>query len=370
MKKCPFCAEDIQDAAIKCKHCGSMLDGLGVAGDASGGSSSADVTQRPDSNVLFSLDATLKGHPDEVLSVAFSPDGAKILTCGKDSAMMLWDTRGRRRIATVDADDATVSHAHFSPTGGKILSIGGKTRVWDANTLKPCLTLKKSSSGDLDEEEDEDDSDDYDDHYCAAFSPGERYVVTGDSDGLIKLWTLADGDCFRKFRGHKDEIYVVSFLPGSKRLVSAGEDATIRVWDTKEATCLLAAPSRTSKNRKEGIYCGVLVNQGAALLTSFESSIALWELATGRRTMTFPELPEAVTAIAVPQDETIAVVACDESICLLDLQTCACVQILKDEGCTVNSVAVSPDGQWLASGGTDGLVKLWGRRAGTTAQPG
>src|SRR5207249_3714391 len=77
---------------------------------------------------------TLTGHSAGIYSVAFSPDGQRIVTGCGDQTAKVWDAASGRELLTLTGHSAQILTAAFSPDGERIVTGSGDqtAKVWEA----------------------------------------------------------------------------------------------------------------------------------------------------------------------------------------------------------------------------------------------
>jgi WD40 repeat protein len=210
--------------------------------------------------------------------------------------------------------------------------------------------------------------------YSVAISSDGQTLVSGSADKTIKVWNLQTRELLRTLRGHLGDVYSVAISRNGRILVSGSQDKTIKVWNLQTGELV-----RTLIGIKEGLDEGVrnvaISPDGHTLISSNIYDINVWNLDTGELRRTFGGHIEAVRAIAISSNgETLASGSPDGTTKLWNLQTGELLNTFPHGSRLPNgsfsggvyAVALSPDGQTLFSGSGTGenSLKLWNRRTG------
>ena len=174
-----------------------------------------------------------KVYHGEITSVAFSPDGRYVMVAGCGEAdfqnsdcaqgdALVWDAKTGRNIVHITTDEELLTVA-FSPDGKYIITGSGDpfqegkettARVWDAATGKELARMIHAENV-----------------TSVAFSPdGGRYVVSGSWDATARVWEALTGHEVARLV-HEGAVTSVAFSPDGKYVVSGSWDATARVWE-------------------------------------------------------------------------------------------------------------------------------------------
>ena len=173
------------------------------------------------------LKEILTKHNESVFTVAYSPDGASLVSGSKDGTILLWDTATYQLKAELTGYSDAIA---FSPDSST-LAIAGRDRkikIWDAVSGEHQLTLTEHT----------------DEVYSLVFNPdGRTFAGIGD-DSTIRLWDAVTGQHLQAITGHTRSVSSISFSPDGSRLATGSGDAyevrgdkIIRIWNLQSG-CL------------------------------------------------------------------------------------------------------------------------------------
>ncbi|WP_088243513.1 eIF2A-related protein [Calothrix rhizosoleniae] len=250
-----------------------------------------------------------RGHEKEVWSVAFSPDRQRIVSGSNDRKLKLWDLKGNQ-IASFRAHDAGgVKSVAFSPDGQRIVSGSWDStiRLWDLKG-NPIGEPFQGHNGPV---------------LSVAWNPDGQHIISSSSDKTLRIWDV-DDDLSKSFQGHDGQIFSVAFTPDGLNIITGGEDGMVRMWDLNGNQV-----SKPFIADKKGVKSIDISPNGKFIVTGGEDSIVrLWDL--NGNPVGKPFLGHQIG------------------------------RPFQDVDCRgVSSVVFSPDSKQIASGSSDGTVRLW-----------
>ena len=159
----------------------------------------------------------LKGHNDNIWSIAFNPDGTKIVSGSSDRTVKIWNSQTGQCLKTLSGHNRPVLCVSFSPNGNTVASCGGHSiiKLWNVETGECFQTIQEKAS------------------YIIKFNSNGLILASGHTSGIIKLWNTKNGECIQTL-GNRKPIISIAFSDDGKYIAYGSYDGTVTVWNIND----------------------------------------------------------------------------------------------------------------------------------------
>ncbi len=280
------------------------------------------------------------------IDAAFSPDGKHLLTASANE-LALWNVTHAPLVAELEAPD--VYGAALSPDERQVLGVGRNLAgTWEIATGRPQRRFE-TGAGVL---------------WDGEFSPdGSRVVVVGET-GFARIYLSAAAGPPLALEGHQGRVNRGSFDPSGARVLTAGNDHTARIWSSQDAKLLMTLTGHVDR-----VMAAAWSRQGDRVVTAGwppDRTLRIWDAATGRqiRQLTGSGSIQFLAVTFSPDGRRVISGGRDGQAEIWDVDSGRRVLSLVAHVGPVTSAVYSPDGALVATSADDGTLRLWDASTG------
>jgi S-layer homology domain/WD domain, G-beta repeat len=201
--------------------------------------------------------------------------------------------------------------------------------------------------------------------WSVAISPDGKNLISGSGDGSLILWDIASGKIRRTFSHVGGWVNAVGFTSDGQTMISCSHNKGINLWDITTGELLYSL---------DGFNPMAIAASGRIFGSSGgPSDIKIWDVVTGKLVNNLAIPPVAgggIKTMAISRDGlTLAYgMSGNSRIEVWDLRRRQRLYTLEGHLAGVNAIAISPDGETLASSSGDRTLKLWNLKTGKLIQ--